>query len=142
MFKCEICNFELFNPVASLKTCSVGLYDDNRFPGRCIVSLSKHHENIAFVPATLRNEFLDEIFLVGRVLQTTLNNVCRINYAVLGNAESHVHAHVIPRFLDNDPIPHSAPWQHPLKAQTLGIEERTRLVQLLAEALKRNLPSA
>lgn len=96
MSGCAECGFELWNPVAELSMSSVGLYDDGRFPGRVIVSLSDHFDHLDEVDATLTAAFMDDIRAVSKALRG-IDGVERVNVAILGNKVSHVHAHVIPR---------------------------------------------
>jgi len=38
-YRCATCGFELHHPIATLSVSALGLYDDARFPGRCILAL-------------------------------------------------------------------------------------------------------
>lgn len=96
MSGCAKCGFELWNPVAELSVSTVGLYDDGRFPGRLIVSLNDHFDHLDDVDAPLTAAFMDDIRAVSKVLRE-MDEVTRVNVAILGNKVPHVHAHVIPR---------------------------------------------
>jgi diadenosine tetraphosphate (Ap4A) HIT family hydrolase len=49
-----------------------------------------------------RDLFLREMAMLGDAIQATVN--CRrLNYEILGNVEPALHAHVFPRFCDEDP---------------------------------------
>lgn len=60
----------------------------------------------------LRSAFLDDMARLGdAVLAAT--GALRINYAMFGNVEPALHAHVVPRYLDEDPALATAhPWQY------------------------------
>lgn len=90
------CGFELWNPVAELSVSSVGLYDDGRFPGRLIISLNDHFDHLDDVDAPIMVAFMGDVRAVSKALRE-MDEVTRINVAILGNKVSHVHAHVIPR---------------------------------------------
>ena len=47
---CHSCGFELYHPVAESATTRLGLYDDARFPGRCILMLQAHYTSLEQVP--------------------------------------------------------------------------------------------
>jgi diadenosine tetraphosphate (Ap4A) HIT family hydrolase len=68
----------------------VGLYDDARFPGRLILSLDEHFEHLEDVPEDLANLFMRDIQLLTRGMRAALM-VNRVNVAVLGNQDPHVH---------------------------------------------------
>ena len=108
---CPDCNFTLYHVVAELQVSVLALYSDERFPGRALLSLYEHHENFADMPEDLAIAFLNDIRVAGRAIAAA-TSCRRVNYAVLGNAEPHVHAHIIPRYHD-DPVPTKAPWAHP-----------------------------
>ena len=60
-----------------------------------------------------------------------------MNYEILGNADPHVHCHLIPRQLD-EPKPKAPAWLHPETQAALaaGIAEevKRRIVTLLRQA--------
>jgi diadenosine tetraphosphate (Ap4A) HIT family hydrolase len=64
-----------------------------------------------------------------------ITNARRVNLAILGNAEPHLHAHLIPRIPDNDPIPSQSPWNHPLPVSPLDRIQVKDLVTQLQEEL-------
>jgi diadenosine tetraphosphate (Ap4A) HIT family hydrolase len=128
-WSCAACGFDLWIPVGSLGVSEVGFYDDGRFPGRCIVALSAHHEHLDEVPAEVRHAFSDDIARVGAVVRE-LTEPSRVNYAVLGNTIAHVHCHVIPRPVD-DPIATRPPWEHPDPARVNESDDAVRLIAAL-----------
>ncbi len=132
-WSCPTCGFELWSPVASLVVSEVGLYDDARFPGRCIVALREHHEHLDEVPDAIRRLFEDDVVRVGRALRAVVGPQ-RVNYAVLGNAVPHVHSHVIPRAAD-DPVIARPPWEHPAGKAPNPPEEAARLIEALRTRL-------
>ncbi len=133
-FRCGVCGFELFVPIVEGADTAVGLYDDRRFPGRCIVVLKAHAEHLDEVPPASRDALLERSTDVGRVLRAVCGSD-RVNYAVLGNVHSHVHVHVIPRGGPHDVNPGRPPWENPLPAERLEPDELHRLVSALRTAL-------
>lgn len=76
-----------------------------------------------------------------RVATEAINVVykpCHINYEILGNSMPHVHAHVVPRYLDDSapgrPIPDSV-WQ---RASELSVGQLLEQVANLRDAVPRN----
>lgn len=96
-WRCTTCGFVLFVPVpASLSVSQLGLYNDARFPGRSIVVLNRHVAALEDLADSERNAFWADATTVGRAVKR-VTGCARVNYAVLGNAEPHLHVHVIPR---------------------------------------------
>ncbi|MEV5000374.1 HIT family protein [Nocardioides sp. LML1-1-1.1] len=112
-----------------MSASSAGLYDDARFAGRLIVSLGQHFDHLDDVPEDLLARFMSDVSRASRTLRLVLS-VDRVNVAVLGNQESHVHAHLIPR-RRTDADPTTAPWQDPRPRQRLASHEHSELVALL-----------
>lgn len=134
LFRCNTCEFELFNPIAETKTSYLGLYDDARFPGRSILMLKEHYDNIEDVPAELSHSYLDEIKSVIVAMKEVLH-VERVNMSILGNTISHVHAHLIPRYPIQEQFPHKSPWNDPRPHSPLDLSTKTNIT----EKLKQNL---
>ena len=133
--KCKECGFELWNPVAELEYSNVALYDDGRFPGRCIVSLNVHEEEFHLMNGPLMQRFMQDVQRVGQAI-IEVTGAPRINYAILGNAVPHVHAHVFPRQFPRDPVPNSSPWAHPKKVYPLKPASKEKIIKGLAKALR------
>lgn len=56
----------------------------------------------------------------------------RVNFAILGNRESHVHAHLIPRFPEQEEFPDCSPWNDPRAKGVLEIDTREQILSDLA----------
>jgi len=109
---CSSCGFALWNPYGALSVSTLGLYSDSRFPGRTILRLDQHFDQLDEIPVELSSLFMDDIQqTVWRLKEYT--GAPRVNVAILGNTESHVHAHLIPRKPQNEPLPTKSPWDDP-----------------------------
>lgn len=133
-YKCTECSFEIFVPVVVGADSVVGLYDDDRFEGRCIVSLREHAAHLDELTANASQALLRDATAVGRALRL-LRLAQRVNYAVLGNVHPHVHMHVIPRGSKLDVVPQRPPWEHPRKGKRLPARRRVEIVDDLRGAL-------
>jgi diadenosine tetraphosphate (Ap4A) HIT family hydrolase len=133
-YTCGVCGFELWHFIAQFDASVVGLVDDDRFPGRCIVVLREHYDHLDEVPPALAGALFADAAAVGRVLRSELG-ATRVNYAALGNTDPHTHVHVIPRYA-TDPLPNKPPWEDPRAKGPLGEAKRARLQQLLAGGLR------
>lgn len=133
-FHCSVCGFELWVPIGELRHSYLGLYDDDRFPGRCILALKDHHDDFPNVPRSLASSFILEAQDTARAIKRVTGSP-RINLALLGNAEHHVHFHLIPRFPGSETFPERSPWDDPRPKQALPSKQRDLLVSRLSDAL-------
>lgn len=131
MKACPTCNFSLWLPISPLTVSSWGLYNDDRFPGRSIVSLTSHYEHLHEVPGKLLTSFMEDVQQASRSIME-LPLVKRVNVAVLGNTVSHVHAHLIPRY-PGEAFPGKSPWDDPRPKGELPLEGVERLTAFLRE---------
>lgn len=123
---CAACGFTLWRPLMGLSVSTVGLYDDARFPGRCLLTLHEHFDDLCALPAPLLAAFMDDLRAVSTAVQRA-TRAPKVNYAVLGNQERHVHWHVVPRQPEREPRPHHSPWDDPRPLQPLDDAENLRL---------------
>lgn len=126
---CIICGFTLYHPLLLPLESRVGVYSDARFPGRLLVALPYHRDHLYEVEADDLSTFMGEVQLLSRSLMK-LTGVERVNLAILGNTESHVHAHLIPRYA-TDPNPLKSPWDDP--------RERLPLEKTSLDEMKENI---
>lgn len=83
-----------------------------------------------------RGQFLLDMARLGDAL-LKVTNALRINYAILGNIEPALHAHVIPRYADEpEELRTAHPWAHDWQAAPLF--ERAAYADL-SESLRREL---
>lgn len=86
----------------------------------------------------LEDDILYEWILDIRAASWTIKRATgaeRVNVAILGNAEPHLHAHLIPRVVEGDPAPNQSPWDNPNPARPLAVFDRTAIVERLKEIL-------
>lgn len=134
MNTCDVCGFELWNPVTDLSASYVSLYDDARFPGRCIVALNTHAETIEDLSLEEANAFMADVYRVARSIKE-VTNVERVNIAILGNTVPHIHAHVIPRYPENEPLPHKSIWDDTRKKTLLDENTKDEIISKLRTSL-------
>jgi diadenosine tetraphosphate (Ap4A) HIT family hydrolase len=134
-YTCSTCGFELWLPVLTLDVSTLGLYNDARFPGRSILALHEHYEDLSDVEPDLLSQFMADVSSAGRAIKSA-TEADRMNYAVLGNIEPHVHFHLIPRVLAKDPVPQRPPWEHPAPVSPLSQDEVDRISDAIARHLR------
>lgn len=127
---CQDCGFQLFLPIAETETAVLGLYNDGRFVGRCILAMKEHYDSMVDVPTSYMNAFIEDSKAVMEKLNL-LSGVSRVNFAILGNAVSHVHAHLIPRYPENEQYPHKSPWNDQRELSSLSDDDTKALVKYI-----------
>ena len=132
---CGECGFELWVPIGMLNVTALGLYDDDRFPGRCLVAYTTHIEHLDELDDGQLLSFMSDVREVGRAVRE-VTGAPRVNDAVLGHVHPHLHAHVIPRGGSQDAKPDRAPWQHPKPAGPLDPKQREEVVNDLGRSLR------
>lgn len=131
---CDVCGFKLWLPISQLRRSALGLYDDARFPGRCILAFMSHEEQLWDLDSVTAAAFLEDARDAARAIARATDSP-RVNYAVLGNTEPHLHWHLIPRFPDREPLPARPPWEHPERASPLDISAVSSLTERIAAEL-------
>lgn len=131
---CSVCNFNLFIPIAKLSISSLGLYSDNRFEGRSILSMTKHYDSLEEVPVEELALFMKDIQESMQAIRSATGSP-RVNVAILGNRESHVHAHLIPRYPDAEEFPDCSPWNDERAKQPLSEEDESLMVLRIKASL-------
>ncbi len=66
---CAHCGFEPFTPMWEFESSVIGLCDDDRYPGRCLLVLRTHHEHLEEVPLPLMASFAAEVQTAGRAVR-------------------------------------------------------------------------
>ena len=130
------CGFSLWNPIAESVYSSLGLYDDARFPGRSILRLNQHHESLEDVPDDVLNAFMQDIKTAMTAIRT-VTGAARVNVSILGNRDPHVHAHLIPRFPDEEEFPDCSPWNDLRPKTALETPDKSRIITGIREAITR-----
>lgn len=134
-YVCDTCGFELWLPLWRFEHSRVGLYDDARFPGRCIVVLEEHATALESLDPGALAALMGDSARVGEAIRQVVG-ADRVNYAVLGNTEPHIHVHVIPRIHEIDPVPSRPPWEHPSPCESLSPARRQTLMAELVRVLR------
>ena len=133
---CDTCGFKLGEPIAKLEVSDLCFVSDHRFPGRCVVTLHQHATELFELSPSVRRAFADDVSRAARAVKLAVNSF-KMNYEILGNAEPHLHCHLIPRQLD-EPKPKVPAWLHPEAQAALAAgkaeEIKQRIMTLLGQA--------
>jgi diadenosine tetraphosphate (Ap4A) HIT family hydrolase len=81
------------------------------FAGYCLLLPDPVVAHLNELPHAARTQFLSDMARVGDAL-LDITAALRINYALFGNLEPALHAHIFPRFADEPPATRAAhPWE-------------------------------
>ena len=94
--------------VKELETGNIVFCDYQFYKGYTIFISKIHTHEPHLLDSKLRDLFLHEMALVGEAVYKTFNPQ-KLNYELLGNSDSHLHFHLIPRHKD-DINPKTAIW--------------------------------
>jgi diadenosine tetraphosphate (Ap4A) HIT family hydrolase len=80
------------------------------FAGYCLLIPDPVVPHLNALEGAARRQFLSDMALVGDALMAA-TAALRINYAMFGNVEPALHAHLFPRYVDEPPVTRGAqPW--------------------------------
>ncbi len=91
----------------------VVLADEQFLPGYCILLADPVVESLNDLTPPQRDMYLGDMARVGDAL-LAVTGAYRINYAIMCNTEPALHAHIVPRYLDEpEEIRRVLPWSYP-----------------------------
>jgi diadenosine tetraphosphate (Ap4A) HIT family hydrolase len=137
---CDKCGFGLTEPIAALAVSDLGFISDDRFPGRCVVMLHQHATELFDVSPAVRHAFADDVSAAARAIKLAVS-AFKMNYEILGNADPHVHCHLIPRQSD-EPNPKVPAWLHPQAQSVLPAEKADEIKRRILAHLRQVSPAA
>lgn len=110
--------------------------------GYCILNPDPVVPSLNDLTTQERVQFLSDMALVGDAL-LEVTGAYRINYAICGNQEPALHAHIVPRYLSEpDDLRKGSPWSYPqeqMDAQRFDAEQDQDLIRQLAGAIQAKL---
>ena len=122
----------------------VVLCDMQFLSGYCILLPDPVVSSLNDLNRLQRAEYLCDMAMVGDALME-VTGAYRINYAIAGNSDPYLHAHIVPRYLTElDELRKGLPWSHPHSERDsilFDLERDRPLMQKLRDAIeKRILP--
>lgn len=88
-------------PIVTLDTATVFFNRDQTHPGRLIVALNWHVDELFELNQQQRSQFADEVSLVAKVIKKHFH-ASKINYGIYGDTVSHLHFHLVPKMPGDD----------------------------------------
>ena len=110
--------------------------------GYCILQADPLVESLNSLAFPERDQYLRDMGVIGDAL-LEVANACRINYAIFGNTEPVLHAHIVPRYLDEpDEYRTGVPWSYPqehMDSVTFDLERDKEIMEKIRAALQKRL---
>lgn len=137
-YTCKDCGFESSNPIRKFGSSVLGLYNDHRFPGRCLLVYRKHVAHFEDLEFEDLVDYVGDIKLATNAIKRAMG-VDRVNICILGTAHTHLHVHLIPRGGKDDLIPDKSPWNNLQRPLNLEETERERIVEAIGICVEKEL---
>lgn len=101
------------NLICKVESGLLYLWENQYLSGYCILASDPIVASINDLPEKNRLIFLSDMARVGDAL-LKITGAYRINYAIMGNSNPVLHAHIVPRYA-NEPEEylHDVPWSYP-----------------------------
>ena len=120
----------------------VVLCDMQYLRGYCILLADPAVASLNDLSGTQQAEYLCDMALVGDAL-LEVTGAHRINYAIMGNSDPYLHAHIVPRFASEpEQYLHDQPWSYPesvMRENSFDYERDKELIQQLRRAIQAKL---
>lgn len=125
--------------ICKLPSGWVALCDMQYLYGYCILLADPVVESINVLEPQARSQFMSDMCLVGDAL-LAVTNACRINYGMFSNSDPYLHAHIIPRYMDEpEEFRRNQPWSYPkdhMMSKPFDLARDRRLIEEIAKAIQ------
>ena len=106
--------------------------------GYCILLADPIVPSLNDLDQVQRSQYLCDMALVGDAL-LDVTGAYRINYAIMGNSDPYLHAHITPRYTDEpEQYRHGLPWSYPKSVSNgtpFSFERDKELIEQLRKAV-------
>lgn len=85
--------------VATLRVSRLFIFKEQTYHGRCLVAYKDHVDDLNLLSDEERNAFMADVAQVTRAMQKVFNPA-KINYGAYSDTLSHLHFHLIPKYVD------------------------------------------
>ncbi len=85
--------------ICELKVCDLYLNREQSYPGRLILVLKRHAEELYDLQQDERIAFVADVSLAAKAM-AELYHPGRINYGMYGDNVKHIHVHIVPKIKD------------------------------------------
>jgi diadenosine tetraphosphate (Ap4A) HIT family hydrolase len=120
----------------------VVLCDTQFLSGYCILLPDPLVSSLNDLDRKKRAEYLCDMALVGDAL-IEVTGAYRINYAIAGNSDPYLHAHIVPRYMTEPELLRTGlPWSHPQEERDtvlFNLDRDQPLMEKLRQAIQKRL---
>lgn len=124
--------------IGKLPSGSLVLCDMQHLRGYCILKAEPMVSSLNDLSDQQRLVFLSDMTHVGDILIELLQPI-RINYAIFGNSDNYLHAHIAPRYASEpDQFRKNTPWSYPkeiLENHLFNSQRDAGLIGLIAQKI-------
>lgn len=85
--------------VATLRVSRLFIFKEQTYHGRCLMAYKDHVDDLNLLSDEERNAFMADVAQVTRAMQKVFNPA-KINYGAYSDTLSHLHFHLIPKYVD------------------------------------------
>ena len=85
--------------VATLRVSRLFIFKEQTYHGRCLLAYKDHVDDLNLMSDEERNAFMADVAQVTRAMQKVFNPA-KINYGAYSDTLSHLHFHLIPKYVD------------------------------------------
>lgn len=85
--------------VTTLRVSRLFIFKEQTYHGRCLVAYKEHVDDLNLLSDEERNAFMADVAQVTRAMQKVFNPA-KINYGAYSDTLSHLHFHLIPKYVD------------------------------------------
>lgn len=85
--------------VTTLRVSRLFIFKEQTYHGRCLVAYKDHVDDLNLLSDEERNAFMADVAQVTRAMQKVFNPA-KINYGAYSDTLSHLHFHLIPKYVD------------------------------------------
>lgn len=124
----------LWEPIAASRHSKLGLYNDDRFPGRSILASLTAVQQLEELPMAQMMGFMRDVQICCQAIKRA-TQCSRVNVCFLGNKDPFLHAHLVPRFPWREDHPDRSPWDDPRPKGKLSSEEVERIKVAIWESI-------
>ncbi|MBM3225779.1 MAG: HIT family protein [Candidatus Tectomicrobia bacterium] len=119
--------------IYELPTAIAILRPDQYYPGNTLVVAKTHATELYHLPLSESTQYYQDILRMARALALAFTPR-KMNYALLGNTEAHLHWHLVPRY-DWDPNPQRPIAEYPHAPTVLTPQEYAETIAAIRRAL-------
>ena len=118
--------------VATLRVSRLFIFKEQTYHGRCLVAYKDHVDDLNLLSDEERNAFMADVAQVTRAMQKVFNPA-KINYGAYSDTLSHLHFHLIPKYVDGPDF--GGVFQMNPKKKYLSDKEYAEMAEAIKKAL-------